>query len=107
MTGLITPTSGDCIVDQASIVSQTEEARLGLGYCPQSNVMYGALTVIEHLQIYAAIKGIPGGAWSVAAVQAAEAMIEVRCSASLDPPHQDIHLAWHYCPDVSKFLRRI
>ena len=62
MTGLITPTSGDCIIDQASIVSQTEDARLGLGYCPQSNVMYGSLSVLENLQIYAAIKVIAGGA---------------------------------------------
>lgn len=78
MTGLTTPTSGDCFLQGKGIVSQTQEARLCLGYCPQSNVMYGQITVLEHLRMYAAIKGIPGGAWSPTAVQAAEEMMNVR-----------------------------
>lgn len=77
VTGLTPPTSGDCFIAGHSIVTETQHARGSLGYCPQSNVMYGRLTVIEHLQIYAAIKGIPGGGWSHAATRAAEEMIQV------------------------------
>ncbi len=86
MTGLTTPTDGDCLIAGHSIVSQTQDARLSLGYCPQSNVFYGNLRVIENLQLYAAIKGIPGGAWSPAAVQAAEEMLQVSLCISASPP---------------------
>lgn len=75
MTGLTTPTAGDCLIKGCSIVDETQSARLCLGYCPQSNVMYGHITVMEHLQIYAAIKGIQGGSWSATAVEAAEQII--------------------------------
>ena len=77
MTGLTTPTAGDCLIKGCSIVDDTQGARGCLGYCPQSNVMYGRISVMEHLQIYAAIKGIAGGSWSAAAVEAAEEMIRV------------------------------
>lgn len=32
-----------------------------LGYCPQDNIIFENLTVIEHLHYYAATKGIPSG----------------------------------------------
>jgi len=63
-----------------SIVHDPQAARRHLGYCPQSNVLFGSLTVEEHLIIYGAIKGIPGGPFSPASYQAAEEAIQV--------PHQ-------------------
>jgi len=35
-----------------------EEARKQLGYCPQYDALFDELTVEEHLQFYAALKGI-------------------------------------------------
>lgn len=87
MTGLTTPTSGDCLINGCSIVEDTEQARQCLGYCPQSNVMYGRLSVLEHLQIYAAVKGLHGGAWSTATLRAAEEIIEVIYSSLLFDHH--------------------
>ena len=33
-------------------------ARQKVGYCPQFDAIYDNLTVLEHLQFYAAIKGV-------------------------------------------------
>lgn len=36
-----------------------EDAALGfLGYCPQENVLWPILTVKDHLEAYAAVKGL-------------------------------------------------
>jgi ATP-binding cassette subfamily A (ABC1) protein 3 len=77
MTGLTTPTSGDVEIMGESIVHQPQAARRHLGYCPQANVLFGSLTVEEHLIIYSAIKGIPGGPFSPASYQAADVAIQV------------------------------
>jgi ABC-type multidrug transport system ATPase subunit len=80
MTGLTIPTSGDVEIMGSSIVHHPQAARRHLGYCPQSNVLFGSLTVEEHLIIYGAIKGIPGGPFSPASYKAADEAIQV-------PPH--------------------
>lgn len=88
MTGLTTPSSGDVEIMGSSIVHQPQAARRHLGYCPQSNVLFGSLTVEEHLIIYGAIKGIPGGPFSPASYQAANEAIQVlpqRSAASRIP----------------------
>ena len=76
MTGLLRPTSGDCRIMGHSIVHQTAQARSFLGYCPQQNVLFGRLTVLEHMLVYSAIKGIPGGPFGPEALAAAEQMLE-------------------------------
>ena len=35
------------------------EARRNIGYCPQFDVLLDNLTVLEHLELYSEIKGIP------------------------------------------------
>ena len=44
------------------MLRDTAAARLSLGICPQQNVLFGSLSVMEHLQLYASIKGVPGAA---------------------------------------------
>ena len=56
LTGLIRPDGGDCRVRGKSMLTQAGAARRHLGYCPQHNVLFGGLTVQEHLHIFAAIK---------------------------------------------------
>lgn len=35
-----------------------KEIRKSLGVCPQTNCLFGTLTVREHLELYAALKGV-------------------------------------------------
>ena len=59
LTGLLTPTSGDCYIDGMSIVNNTFQARQMIGFCPQDNVLYDRLSVYEHIEFYFRIKGKP------------------------------------------------
>ncbi|KAI9788547.1 MAG: hypothetical protein M1835_002205, partial [Candelina submexicana] len=52
IAGLNTVTSGDIRVDGTG----------GLGYCPQKNVLWDELTVIEHVRIFDALKSTSGKA---------------------------------------------
>ncbi|XP_005402172.1 PREDICTED: ATP-binding cassette sub-family A member 9 isoform X2 [Chinchilla lanigera] len=54
ITGDIKPNAGQVILKRSS-----EEDTLGfLGYCPQENVLWPSLTVKQHLEVYAAVKGL-------------------------------------------------
>eukprot|EP01132_Coremiostelium_polycephalum_P010315 gene10315-12659_t len=59
MTGLFGPTSGDAFVFGNSIISGMANIRKVMGVCPQHDILWGELTGREHLEIYAAFKGIP------------------------------------------------
>ncbi|GFX81500.1 ATP-binding cassette sub-family A member 3 [Trichonephila clavipes] len=58
LTGLYSPTSGTASVNGFDILTDGIKARRGFGVCPQHIVLYDALTVEEHLKIYAAMKGV-------------------------------------------------
>jgi ATP-binding cassette subfamily A (ABC1) protein 3 len=60
LTGEQYPTSGLLTINGANVNSRKgfEEARRQIGYCPQFDAIFEGLTVIEHLQIYSALKGI-------------------------------------------------
>ena len=60
LTGLIPPTSGGASIDGLSIKSQMRSIRLSLGVCPQLNVIFEPLTPVQHLQLYAELKGLGG-----------------------------------------------
>lgn len=57
LTGLYPPTDGDCFAFGQSISHQREEVYRLLGLCPQHDVLFGRLSVAEHLELFAAIKG--------------------------------------------------
>lgn len=59
LTGLYPPTSGDAWVNGYSVSTQMQQIRHGLGVCPQHNVLFDSLTVREHLELLAALKGVP------------------------------------------------
>ncbi|KAI1307987.1 Phospholipid-transporting ATPase ABCA3 [Halotydeus destructor] len=61
ITGLFPATEGTIIVNGYDVASQTSKARESISLCPQHNVLYDELNVLEHLKLYAAIKGLP---WS-------------------------------------------
>ena len=77
LSGLTRPTGGECHVMGHSMISAPAQARQHLGFCPQQNVFFSRLTVQEHLLLYAAIKGIPGGFRGQGASAAASHMLQV------------------------------
>lgn len=58
LVGLVHPTSGDALVFGKNILTDMEEIRQSLGVCPQYDILFPELTVKEHLEIFANIKGV-------------------------------------------------
>lgn len=61
LTGLIGPTSGRASVLglDVSNANDMELIRQKTGICPQHNILFDDLTCVEHLQLFAGIKGVP------------------------------------------------
>lgn len=59
LTGLYPPTSGDCIVFGHSITRAAARVYQLMGVCPQHDVLWPSLTVRDHLELYATLKGVP------------------------------------------------
>ncbi|KYR01293.1 ABC transporter A family protein [Tieghemostelium lacteum] len=58
LTGLIIPTNGTATIDGYDIRTQMSEIRKTIGVCSQQDILWPTLTVLEHLEIYASLKGI-------------------------------------------------
>lgn len=58
LVGLLAPTSGDALVFGKSILTDMDDIRKNLGVCPQYDILFPELTVKEHLEIFANIKGV-------------------------------------------------
>ncbi|GFP92211.1 ABC transporter a family member 1 [Phtheirospermum japonicum] len=61
LVGLVRPTSGDALVFGKNILTDMDEIRQSLGVCPQYDILFPELTVKEHLEIFANIKGVNEG----------------------------------------------
>jgi ATP-binding cassette subfamily A (ABC1) protein 3 len=59
LTGMLSMSSGDCTIYGASVSAELEKARAEIGFCPQHNVLWPNLTCLEHLEYFAALKGVP------------------------------------------------
>ncbi|KAF1779910.1 P-loop containing nucleoside triphosphate hydrolase [Phytophthora cactorum] len=59
LTGDIVPTSGNATLSGYDILTQQVEVRRQIGYCPQFDALIDLLTVREHLELFAKIKGVP------------------------------------------------
>ncbi|KAK6289772.1 hypothetical protein POUND7_001313 [Theobroma cacao] len=58
LVGLLPPTSGDALVFGKSILTHMDEIRKELGVCPQNDILFPELTVREHLEMFAVLKGV-------------------------------------------------
>ncbi|KAM9967074.1 hypothetical protein ACTFIR_007311 [Dictyostelium discoideum] len=58
LTGLLSPTSGTAFILGNDITYQMNEIRKCTGVCLQTDIIWNQLTVLEHLEIYASLKGI-------------------------------------------------
>lgn len=59
LTGMLAPTGGHAMIDGRDIERDMPAIRASLGVCPQFDILWPVLTVLEHLHIYAALRGIP------------------------------------------------
>lgn len=60
LVGLFSPSSGTALLNGHDIRTEMDLIRLGtLGFCPQHEILWPELTVIEHLLFYARLKGVP------------------------------------------------
>ena len=62
LTGLVEPTAGSATFFGQDMLTSQASARGSLGVCPQHDVLWPELTVKEHLDTFAAIKGVPRAA---------------------------------------------
>lgn len=59
LTGMVTPSAGDATIAGHSILTDMTEIRRLIGVCPQHDVLWSELTVIEHLRTFALLRGVP------------------------------------------------
>ncbi len=59
LSGLISPSSGDAVIEGKKISTDMGLIRQSLGVCPQHDILFPELTVLQHLQMFATFKGVP------------------------------------------------
>lgn len=59
LTAEFPPSSGDATLAGYSITTEPQRIRRRIGYCPQFDAHFANLTGREHVELYAAVKGIP------------------------------------------------
>ncbi|KAI1321577.1 hypothetical protein EDD11_003057 [Mortierella claussenii] len=59
LTGLYRPTSGTAYVAGANIRTDMSTIHSKIGVCPQHDILWGDLTVADHLLFYSRLRGIP------------------------------------------------
>ncbi|OQR95862.1 ATP-binding Cassette (ABC) Superfamily, partial [Thraustotheca clavata] len=78
LTGLFPPTKGTAYVFGKTITQDMDQLRTSMGVCPQHDVLYDELTVLEHLKLYAALKSIPSPAEQINSMIAEVGLTEKR-----------------------------
>ncbi|TKR67155.1 hypothetical protein L596_023350 [Steinernema carpocapsae] len=59
LTGVTGPSSGTAFIDGYDIRTSLPQIRKSLGLCPQYNILFDNLTVMEHLEFFCKLKGRP------------------------------------------------
>lgn len=59
ITGEMAPSQGQVKIGGYNITNCQSDAFKMLGYCPQHDALWKNVTVREHIELYAAIRGIP------------------------------------------------
>lgn len=77
---MLQPTSGTAYIRGHDICSDMVAIRQSLGICPQFDILWPDITVREHLQLYAVIKG---ATYADASTQARQAAAEVSCLCAI------------------------
>jgi ATP-binding cassette, subfamily A (ABC1), member 3 len=56
---MTTVSGGDALIEGMSIRNSMSTIRQRIGVCPQHDVLWPQLTVREHLELFATLKGVP------------------------------------------------
>ena len=59
LTGYISPTSGDVLINGHDILEEPQDARRCIGYLPEIPPVYPDMTVYEYLRFAAELKRLP------------------------------------------------
>lgn len=59
LTGLYPPDRGTAVINGYDICTDMDFIRGNLGVCPQHDILFPDLTVLEHLTMFASFKGVP------------------------------------------------
>jgi ATP-binding cassette subfamily A (ABC1) protein 3 len=58
LTGLINPSAGDATIQGQFLSSNLQNIRKSLGVCPQHDILFPEMTVLQHLEMFAIFKGV-------------------------------------------------
>jgi ABC-type multidrug transport system ATPase subunit len=58
LTGIYEPTSGNSWVGGKSILNSIDKVQELIGYCPQFDLLWNDLSVIDHLYFYSRLKNV-------------------------------------------------
>ena len=78
LTGMLSSSGGSAIINGYNIDNQMSSIRQSLGLCPQHNMLFGDLTVAEHLILFGMLKGL---SMSEAKMQAEEYITKLDITA--------------------------
>jgi len=70
LTGSVRMTAGNATVAGFSVLNNITAVRQRLGFCPQDNPLFPDITVDEHLQLFAGLRGVEHGSDSIEVLQA-------------------------------------
>jgi len=59
LTGIAAPTGGKAKICGYDVKTQIEDIRMLMGVVPQFDILWGELTAMEHMRMFAKIKGVP------------------------------------------------
>jgi len=91
ITGMLEPDDGDCVVhtsQDGDLTTRTSlnQVRQNIALCPQHNILWDELTCYQHLDFYAALKGLSGK-------EKDDAIIEMLRSVDLLDKKDDLSMA--------------
>lgn len=61
LCGVLTPDAGEAVVEGHDVVNDPEQVKARIGYMPQRFSLYGDLSVMENLRLYADLYQVPPG----------------------------------------------
>ena len=59
LTGMLPVSGGDAVIYGKYVTSDMDDIRSFMGICPQHDVLWDQLTGIEHVRLFAGLKGVP------------------------------------------------
>ncbi len=60
LCGLYPPSSGDAKILDYNVATEIDKIRSSIGFCPQHDIIYEQMTVKEHFELVAMVKGYKG-----------------------------------------------